>query len=181
MFKRITTFVSVSMLSLTSGTAIAEPAGYLGVGYGQYKFKFEDSEQDQELSEENNVGKIFLGVQANDAIGAELTYLSFNDGEDGAIKSEIEGVSAALTLGLPVGQYFALKARGGWFAWEANYSVSNLPIEKKVEGDDLFYGVGVELGLGKSIDIRLDYDRYQIDEEIDPELDIASLSAEFNF
>ncbi|MBQ0731679.1 MAG: porin family protein [Oleispira antarctica] len=181
MFKRISTIATVGLLSLTSVAAFAEPRGYIGAGYGQYKFKFEDDSNNQEFNDENTVGKVFLGAQATDVVGAEVTYLSFSDGEDGFIKSEIEGVSAALTLGLPLGDYFAIRARGGWLMWEANYKVSNLPIRKDVEGGDFFAGVGLEVGLGESVDIRIDYDRYQLDEDINPELDMMSVSAQFSF
>jgi len=181
MFKSISTIATAGILSFTPIMASADAYGYIGAGYGQYKFEFEDDNNDQEFSDENTVGKIFLGAQANDVLGAELTYLSFSDGEDGFIKSEIEGVSAALTLGLPIGDYFAIRARGGWLMWEADYKVSNLPIKENVKGEDFFAGVGLEIGLGDSVDIRVDYDRYQLDEEIDPEIDIVSVSAQLAF
>ena len=181
MFKRISTIAAVSLLSLTPVAALAEPHGYIGAGYGQYKFKFEDDNNDQEFNDENSVSKVFLGAQATDIVGAEITYLSFSDGEDGFIKSELEGLSAALTLGLPIGDYFAVRARGGWLMWEADYKVSNLPIRENMEGGDFFAGVGLEVGLGESVDIRVDYDRYQLDEEISPELDMVSVSAQFSF
>lgn len=184
MFKRINAINTIAALGIASfmpSTAMAEPYGYIGAGYGQYKFEFEDDESGQEFSDENTLGKIFIGAQVNDVVGAEVTYLSFSDGKDGLIESEIEGLSAALTLGLPIGDYFAVRARGGWMLWEANYKVSNLPIDKKLEGDDFFAGVGVEVGLGDHVDIRVDYDRYQLDEEVDPELDIVSVSAQLAF
>jgi OOP family OmpA-OmpF porin len=184
MLKRITTISTIAtlgMLSLTPSAAVAEPHGYIGAGYGQYKFKFDDGDNDQKFSDKNTVGKIFLGAQATDVVGAEVTYLSFSDGEDGVIKSEIEGVSAALTLGVPIGDYLAIRARGGWLIWEADYKVDNLPLKETVDGEDFFVGVGLEIGLGDSVDIRVDYDRYELDENIDPELDMVSVSAQFSF
>jgi hypothetical protein len=166
---------------MTPGLVNAEPYGYVGAGYGQYKFKFDDDDNDQKFSDKNTVAKVFLGAQATDMLGAEVTYLSFNDGKDGFIKSEIEAVSAALTLGLPVDDYLAVKVRGGWLIWEADYKVSNLPLKENIDGQDFFAGVGLEIGLGESVDIRLDYDRYELDEKIDPELDIVSVSAQFAF
>lgn len=181
MLKRIGTIATAGILSFTPVMATADSYGYIGAGYGQYKFEFEDKDNNQEFSDENSVGKLFLGAQANDILGAELTYLSFSDGEDGFIKSEIEGVSAALTLGLPISDYVAIRARGGWLVWEADYKVSNLPIKENFKGEDFFAGVGLEIGLGDSVDIRVDYDRYQLDEEINPEIDIVSVSAQLAF
>lgn len=183
MIKRMTTIASFRILSLTASIATAEsdPHGYIGAGYGQYKFKFEDDTNNQDFSDKNDLGKVFLGVQANDVIGAELTYLAFSDAEDNAIKSDIKGVSAAITAGIPIGDRLAIRARGGWLMWEADYKVNNLPLEGSADGDDFFVGAGVELGLTESFDIRVDYDRYELDEDIDPELDIVSVSAQLAF
>ncbi|MFY0640021.1 MAG: porin family protein [Bermanella sp.] len=184
MLKRITaisTIATLGLFSLTTASAVAEPYGYVGAGYGQYKFKFDDQDNDQKFNDENTVVKAFLGAQATDVLGAEVTYLSFSDGKDGVIESEIEGISAALTLGVPVGDYIAVRARGGWLIWEADYKVSNLPLKETVEGEDFFVGVGLEVGLGDSVDVRVDYDRYELDERIDPELDMVSVSAQFAF
>ena len=184
MFKRITaisTIAALGVFPLTTTSAVAEPYGYVGAGYGQYKFKFDDKNNDQKFNDQNSVVKAFLGAQATDVLGAEVTYLSFSDGKDGVIESKIEGVSAALTLGVPVGDYIAVRARGGWLIWEADYKVKNLPLKETVEGEDFFVGVGLEVGLGDAIDVRVDYDRYELDERIDPELDMVSVSAQFAF
>ena len=94
MFKRIDALNTIAALSIASfmpSTALAEPYGYIGAGYGQYKFEFEDDDNGQKFSDKNTLGKIFIGAQANDVLGAEITYLSFSDGKDKLIKSEIEG------------------------------------------------------------------------------------------
>lgn len=181
--KHIATIASCGILSLTASLATAEsdPHGYIGAGYGQYKFKFDDSNNNQDFSDKNDIGKVFVGVQATDVLGAELTYLAFSDAEDNAIKSEIKGVSAAITAGIPMGDRFAVRARGGWLIWEADYKVSNLPLKGSADGEDFFIGVGLEIGLTESFDIRVDYDRYELDEDIDPELDIVSVSAQLAF
>lgn len=183
MIKRITTIASLGVLSLASNLAAAESDayGYVGAGYGQYKFKFEDSRTNQDFSDKNDLGKIFVGVQSNDVIGAELTYLAFSDAKDKAIQTEIKGVSAAITAGIPFGGRLAIRARGGWLMWEADYKVANLPLKGSTDGGDFFVGVGVELGLTESLDIRVDYDRYELDEDIDPQLDIVSISAQLAF
>lgn len=56
-----------------------------------------------------------------------------------------------------------------------------MSLKETVEGEDFFVGVGLEVGLGDAIDVRVDYDRYELDERIDPELDMVSVSAQFAF
>lgn len=175
------------LLAFSSMQAFASPPGaYVGLGYGQYSFEFGDDSTG--FDDDREVIKLFVGGQFSDAFGLELTYLDFDEAHDSDINAELEGWSLAGIFSAPLADNFSIYGKLGWFSWETDVRGQLggtgpvlIDIDENIDGDDLFYGAGVRIGLSDAIDLRLEYERYEIDEDIDPELDIMSANIQVGF
>ena len=159
------------------------PEVYLGAGYGQFKFEFDDDDNDTNFDDSQAAYRIFVGGNVTENFGGELTYINFDEANDLGTNTDIDGVSIAGVFTAPLGEFFSLYAKGGLFKWEASYSnsVAGIPFSESVDGNDIFYGVGAKVSLSQNVDLRFDYDRYELDDDINPELDIISANLQFNF
>ena len=45
----------------------------------------------------------------------------------------------------------------------------------------MFYGAGIQYAFSSNVQMRLEYERYELDDEIDPEMDVASVSIQYMF
>lgn len=177
------------LLAYPSTHAFAEaPEAYVGFGYGQYRFEFDDDSIDTDFDDDREVIKAYVGGQFSEAFGLELTYLDFDEAHDRDINAEIEGWSLAGIFSAPLADHFSIYGKLGWFAWETDVrgrlggtGPVLVDIDENIDGNDLFYGAGMKIGLGDAVDLRFEYDRYEIDDNIDPELDILSANIQFIF
>lgn len=175
--------VGVFFFSSFIGSVASAQEFYLGLGYGQYKFEFDNDEIDTDFDDSKEVLKIFGGGKINEAVGLELTYLGFGESSDKGLDADIEGLSFAGIISLPASEYFSVFGKIGWLAWEADISgdFGLISVKETLDGNDLFFGAGLKFGLGEMVDLRIEYDRYEIDDDFNPELDIASISAQVVF
>ncbi|AQQ01184.1 outer membrane beta-barrel protein [Pseudoalteromonas sp. SG45-5] len=159
------------------------PRIYTGIGYGQYSFEFEDSDNDTDFDDDAQMLKGYVGTQFNEYLSLELAYQNFDEVSDIDSKAEIDGVSLAARLGLPLSESFTVYAKGGWLEWDADYT-QELPIgsiSTSTDGGDAFYGAGIEYALTTNVQFRLEYERYKLDDDIDPDMDVASVSVQYMF
>lgn len=162
---------------------LAEP--YVGFGYGQYKLEFESDEVDTDFDDDQDTWRIYGGTQFTEALGAEISLYDFSGGTDTSLASDLEGASIAALFHAPLfDDRFSLFAKVGWFYWEADIetTVPGAPVlSEDFDGNDVFFGAGAKLALTDAVALRLEYDRFELDEDINPELDQASLSLQFSF
>ncbi|MGQ9426638.1 porin family protein [Gilvimarinus sp. F26214L] len=160
-----------------------EMSPYIGFGYGQYKLEF-DADVDTDFDDDQNAFRIFGGMNFTDAFGAEISVYDFDEGDDNGITTDLEAASIAAVFRAPLHERFALFAKAGWFFWEADVETAapeGFAFGDELDGDDAFFGVGLSLGLTESIDLRLEYDRFELEDDIEPDLDYASASIQVNF
>ena len=46
---------------------------------------------------------------------------------------------------------------------------------------DVFYGAGVEYAFTTNMQVRFEYERYKLEDDIDPDMDVASVSFQYMF
>lgn len=155
---------------------------YLGGGYGQYSIQWED--EDTEFDDDAEVLKAYGGMKINEFVGAELAYLNFDEANDFDSNATVHGLGLAGILSAPLHERFSLYAKGGWFTWDAEIEAT-LPVVGTVsedfDGGDWFYGGGIKLGLAEHLDLRIEYERYELDDNIKPEIDVASVNMQYSF
>lgn len=179
---------AVILLAFPSMQALADaPGAYAGLGYGQFRFKFDDDSIDTDFEDEREVLKAYAGGMFTDAVGIEFSYLNFDEANDNDLNADIDGWSLAGVFAAPISDHFSVYGKVGWFSWEAEYEgqVAVGPVfvavDESADGDDIFYGAGVRFGLSDAISLRFEYDRYELDDNIDPDLDILSANIQFGF
>ncbi|WP_372761094.1 outer membrane beta-barrel protein [Pseudoalteromonas sp.] len=159
------------------------PRIYTGIGYGQYSFQFEDSENDTDFDDDAQMLKGYVGSQFNEHFSLELAYQNFDEASDIDSKAEVDGISLAARLAAPITNNFSVYAKGGWLEWDADIT-QKLPvgsITRSTDGGDVFYGAGIEYAFTSNVQVRLEYERYELDDDIDPEMDVASVSFQYMF
>ena len=157
---------------------------YVGAGYGQYSIQFEDLENDIDFDDDAAVLKAYVGAQFSPYLGLELAYQNFDEANDADGFAEIEGLSLAAKFSLPISERFSVYAKGGWFQWEAELS-TDVPligsISSSQDGGDIFYGAGLQFAFTENVHARIEYERFEIEDDFDPDLDVASVSIQYMF
>lgn len=161
---------------------LADP--YVGFGYGQYQLEFESPTTDDDFDESQDAMRVYAGTQLTKALAGEISVYDFDGGTDASISSDLEGVSIAALFTAPLHERFDLFAKVGWFWWESEIetAVPGDPIlSQDDDGDDVFFGAGAKVGLTEAIDLRFEYDRFELDNDVNPDLDYASVSVQVSF
>lgn len=161
------------------------PEVYAGAGWGQYRLEFDDDRLDSDFDDDQNAYRLYFGGQFTETLGAEISVYEFDDTEDIGLDTELEGASIAGTFSAPVWEdRFSIFGKLGWFFWEADVrgTLAAAPFgTQEYDGDDFFYGMGLKFGLADAIDLRVEYDRFELEDDFEPDLDYASASIQFNF
>lgn len=150
--------------------AYAAPETYIGAGYGVYQF------EENDFDESEKHWKAYVGTMFNSAVGIELSYVDFSQATDLGSSFEADGLGAALVLALPMTENFSIYAKGGMYFWDAESSFAG--IRATDDGDDPFYGAGLQFRLNDALDLRVEYERYEI---VDVDIDSATAALQFSF
>lgn len=157
---------------------------YTGIGYGQYSFQWEDRENDTSFDDDSSMLKAYVGTKINPYWSFELAYENFDEASDIDNSAEIDGISLSTRLSAPLNEYLSVYAKGGWLEWDADI-YADIPavgrVSSNLEGGDWLYGAGVEFHLNENINMRLEYTRYELEDDIDPDMDVAAVSIEYQF
>jgi hypothetical protein len=138
--------------------ALAQPEFYLGAGYGRY-----DIDEDR-FDEEDTVWKAYAGFSFNQALGVELSWVDFNEAREAGTSLDTDGWGAAAVLSLPLSENFALYGKAGQFFWETDASGLGPGVRIDRDGDDPFFGAGAKFRLNDLLDLRLEWERYDVAE-----------------
>ena len=181
-----------SMTPMLLATALATPAlagaqgaaatapdarGYLGGGIGYFRLNDDDFlDEDDELKDNRWAWRVFGGIEANRVFSLEVGYTDFGKTEDGDATMEADGWTIAGMAALPITPVFAPYARVGQLFWDRDREMG--PFSRSDSGNDMFYGVGARFTLSHHLDLRLEYDRMDID---DTDLDMGSVNLQYRF
>jgi OOP family OmpA-OmpF porin len=128
---------------------------YVGVNYGGYKSRGD------EFDDNNDFYGGDVGVFISQYFGIEGSYEDFGKIGGDLASAEVDGYGVAAIGRLPLSETFALYIKGGYFWWSADVDVG--PFSKGVDGEDPFYGVGVDFAVSDHFNLSLEYDRFKVD------------------
>lgn len=150
---------------------------YLGAGLGYYRLNDSNFlDENERLKDDRYAWRVFGGVDFFRFLALEVGYLDFAEASRGATSMDVDGWTAAVVGAIPLTDTFAITGKVGNFWWDADKRAG--PVRRSHSGDDMFYGIGARFSLTPRTDLRLEYDRYDVD---DIDLDTASLNLQYRF
>ncbi|MDD3651283.1 outer membrane beta-barrel protein [Immundisolibacter sp.] len=172
----------------TSSSAWFNPKFYLGGGVSFAKIDdvtVHDTAIDtgklKDFDDDRWTWQAFGGVMVNPWLGVEAGYLDVPEFENKGFDIDGNGYTASVLLAAPLGERFAVYAKGGRVWWDVDVD-GPLGVDKSVEGSDWLYGAGVKVAVLPNLSLRLEYTRYELDDNgAEGDLDLATAGVQFNF
>lgn len=152
--------------------AHAQPEFYFGAGYGLFDIN------EDEFDDNDTVWKAYAGFNFNRAIGIELSWVDFNEAREAGNSFQADGWGAAAVLSLPLSENFSLYGKAGQFFWDSDTRQTGLPGVVSDDGDDPFFGAGAKFRLNDLLDLRLEWERYDV-ADVDLDTVFVMLQASF--
>ena len=179
--------VLAGSLMAAPSTVIANgPSIYGGGGIGYFRLNDDDFLDDDDDFKDNRTGwRAQVGAQFNPILSIEGGYVDFGNLNDGPLRFSSDGGFAAALVHLPLGT-FAPFAKIGQLWWDVDRegpSGGGLLTPpalsgQRSSGNDTFYGVGVRIGEGPGLQLRLEYDRMEVD---NADIDMGSINLQYRF
>lgn len=127
--------------------------------------------------------KAFAGGRFNEFFGLEGSYVYLGNANRGGGDTWGQGLNLSLVGTLPLGQSIGLNGRVGTiYGWtKVEGSAPGLATGRD-HGFGLSYGAGINFALTRTVDLRLDWDRYRLDFKTGrDDVDVASVGVAFKF
>jgi OOP family OmpA-OmpF porin len=127
--------------------------------------------------------KLAVGNQLNTNAAVEFGYVDLGEASASAAgvtcKADAKGFQASLVGSLPTTNQFSFTGRVGLFRWDADGSCSGaVSLSGSDSGTDLTFGVGVRYDMTKTVSLRGEWERFDVD---DDDIDLLSLGLMFMF
>lgn len=176
-------FVISAGALVAADSASAQPGLYAGGAYGQSRVN------DSDFDDENTAMKIMVGGKFNRFLGLELAGNDYGESSGVGYESELKGITFAAVGYLPLGDSFELFVKGGNLWWEHNLELFNT-FDDTIDGNEFFYGAGVNFNFTPMFALRAEMERYEFDLADDDAIinidgkgtvDVVSLGVLFNF
>lgn len=147
---------------------------YLGGGVGQFNAQIDDVDQVDETiddwDEDDTAYKFFGGYRLNNFLAIELDYINLGEPSGAVVPgrnvdASIDGFAPYLVGTIPLGNWFEVYGRLGYYFYDASLGVED-ELDNRVEFDeeseDLVYGAGVGARIGERLNVRLEYERFDL-------------------
>lgn len=157
------------------------PGFYLGGGIGYDRVEGEDFTGNGDDLEDSRVTyKGIVGYRIARMFSLEGQYINFGTNEDGNNRVKADGFTAGVVLDIPITENFAPYAKAGALFWDADSRFGPIAgqLSRNTDGTDFTYGVGARFALNESINLRLEYERFELDET---DVDMGTVALQFNF
>ena len=148
---------------------------YVGAGAGQFNAHIDDvSDVDatvDEWDEDDTAYKVFAGYRLNRFLAFELDYVNLGEPSGNVVPgfnvdSSVDGFAPYVVGTLPLGPYFELYGRAGYYFYDATRGVTDTldnRVEFDEESEDFVYGAGVGANIGEKFNLRFEYEKYDIE------------------
>ena len=167
--------ISVALAPAAFAQEQQEVSGfYLGAGAGQFNANIDDVDDIDETvdrwSEDDTAYKIFAGYRLNRFLAFELDYINLGEPSGRTVPgfnvdSAVDGFAPYVVGTLPLGKYFEVYGRAGYYFYDATTGVTDT-LDNRVEFDeessDLVYGAGLGANIGEKLNVRFEYEKYDL-------------------
>jgi OmpA-OmpF porin, OOP family len=127
--------------------------------------------------------KLYTGTKFNDYLGAEIGYVNLGRPDTNGGRQTAQGANLSLIAGVPIGDRFGVNAKvGTMYAW--TNTTGNVPahLAGKERDFGLTYGAGATMALAPRVQLRVDWDRYNLDfKGRDGKVDMLSAGLQYLF
>lgn len=162
-----------------AGSAYAQDADnedgfYLGAGVGEFQVDIDDfddvPETIDDYSSDDTAWKAFLGWRSNENLAFELAYINLGKprdiiSPDTAVELETDGFAPYIVGTLPFAA-FELFAKAGYLVYETEARVTTPLGTVTVDdsGDDFTWSAGLGLTVFETLNLRLEYEMFDVQE-----------------
>jgi opacity protein-like surface antigen len=170
---------ALATLSLAAVPAFAqqqeETSGfYLGGGVGQFNAGIDDPDQVDDTidnwDEDDTAYKAFAGYRLNRFLGFEVDYINLGKPSGAVVPgfnvdSSVDGFAPYVVGTIPIGKWFEIYGRLGYYFYDANVrqdDAVNGRVQFDEESEDLVWGGGIGANIGEKLNLRLEYERFDL-------------------
>jgi opacity protein-like surface antigen len=148
---------------------------YAGGGLGQFNASIDDVDDVDatvdEWDEDDTAYKIFAGYRLNRFLGFELDYINLGEPSGAVVPgfnvdSAVDGFAPYVVGTIPLGAYFEVYGRLGYYFYDATTGIENElgdRVELDEESEDLVWGAGIGANLGEKLNLRFEYERFDLE------------------
>lgn len=172
----IAAWISLALASMAYSQEQTEVSGfYLGAGAGQFNAKIDDVDDVDETvdawDEDDTAYKIFAGYRMNRFLAFELDYINLGEPSGAVVPgrnvdASVDGFAPFVVGTLPLGPYFEVFGRAGYYFYDATRGVEDTldnSVEFDEESEDIVYGAGIGANLGEKLNLRFEYEKYDLE------------------
>jgi hypothetical protein len=141
--------------TLLLSTTSAQAAGYVGAAIGQ-------SEVDVSGYDRATSWQFYGGADLSRYVGLEAAYTNLGQFDVTGVPNthiQVDGFEFTLVGNLPMSGSAAIFAEAGLYSWNADATLFGTKIGSD-NGSDLTYGVGIRMGMARSLRMHLEYQVY---------------------
>jgi len=147
---------------------------YMGGGLGQFNAQIDNVDQIDNTvdnwKDKDTAYKIFAGYRLNRFLGFEADYMNMGKPSGDVVpgfnvQSAVDGFAPYVIGTLPLGPYFELYGRAGYYFYDATTQTTDTldnRVKFKEESDSFVYGGGIGVNLGEKFNLRAEYERFDI-------------------
>src|SRR6185503_6992937 len=147
---------------------------YLGGGLGQFNAGIDDVDQvDNTIDhwkDDDTAYKFFAGYRLNRFLGFEVDYINLGEPSGSVVPgfnvdASVDGFAPYVVGTVPLGPYFELYGRLGYYFYDSTVGRTdalNNRVEFDEESQDLVWGGGIGANLGEKVNLRLEYERFDL-------------------
>jgi OOP family OmpA-OmpF porin len=152
-----------------------ETAGfYLGGGIGQFNAGIDDVDQVDDTidkwDDDDTAYKFFGGYRLNRFLGFEVDYINLGKPSGAAVPgfnvdASVDGFAPYVVGTVPLGKFFEVYGRLGYYFYDATVGredALNNRVEFDEESQDLVWGGGIGANIGEKLNLRLEYERFDL-------------------
>jgi len=166
---------ALSVATVPAAFADENAGWYLGGGIGQFNAQIDDfDEVDNTVDDWDNddtAYKLFGGYRLNKVLAFELDYINLGEPSGAVVPgvnldAAVDGFAPYVVATLPLGNFFEVYARLGYFFYDATLGVENEfdnRVEFDEESEDVVYGAGVGANIGEKLNIRFEYEKFDLE------------------